>query len=291
MLKLKFLLTLLTIFFILFCSGIINIVSSIELQTSPQTPKIPTEQQAKSPLKTAEKTNQIHKITTNPPIITPANQSNELVKKSNNDGQKITNGGTEFCIFFGYKFRITDVALVAFTFLLFICTGILALIAYWQYTTMILSQRAFVFLKSIDVYPIRKPRIVEWRLMPRWENSGQTPTKYLSISVNCSGFDHELPEDFDFPYTVQKDMPMYIGPQSAITGKPFYIRVSDINNIRTGHTHFYIWGMAKYNDIFDKASHRCTKFCLEIHADIYPEESPPWFVYYKKHNCADEDCD
>lgn len=85
-----------------------NLSICAELHTPPQTPKVQAEQQANSPLKTEKKANQIRKTTTNPLIIVPANQSNELATKTNNNRQKSTNVGTEFYVFFGYKFRITD---------------------------------------------------------------------------------------------------------------------------------------------------------------------------------------
>lgn len=292
MLNIRFPLFLIIVILTLIFISHVHTFASNELQTSPQTPKVPTEQQTKSSLKAKEKANQIQKNTANAPIITPTNQSNEIAKKSDNDGQKSTNGGTEFCVFFGYKFRVTDLALVAFTFLLFICTGILAWIAYRQYRTTVSSQRAFVFVDNI-VYP--NPVDINfindfWRINVIWKNSGLTPTKNLMGNINWRSFKNKIFNDFDFPDAVDHK-PLYacIGPKAIIHSDYVDIPITYFD----GQNRVYIWGWVDYNDVFDKKSRHRTEFCYEIIMNWTKRFDPRMAMRLRphhKHNGSDDEC-
>ncbi|MDD5642433.1 MAG: hypothetical protein PHX53_12345 [Syntrophales bacterium] len=166
---------------------------------------------------------------------------------------------------------------------------------------MISTQRAFVFLKDIDFEPIRAPddyRKYAWKLSPRWGNSGETPTKNLFISVNCGVFDGELPENFPFPYSAQKNVPMLIGPKTDILSEAIELIVKDdriyyyiLNPFSIYRV--YMWGEAIYSDIFDGTMQHYTQFCVEMLFTEQQGSGKPLlksFTYYKKYNCADDDC-
>lgn len=69
--------------------------------------------------------------------------------------------------------------------------------------------------------------------------------------------------------------------------------------IRDGRKHFYVWGIAEYQDVFPGTPKRITKFCCFIGnvtgdpREAYDANSnivEITFTFYHLHNCADEDC-
>jgi hypothetical protein len=178
------------------------------------------------------------------------------------------------------------------------------------------TQRAFVFLKDIKFKEIRGRGYspisnyiqTTWQLFPIWTNSGDTPTRNLIISVNCQVFDVPLPEDFNFPYinadrsdflsftyfATPQNVPMMIGPKAEIGTEPLVIADdhNSISYIEKSHYFIYMWGEAKYYDIFEGTPEHIARFCVEL---IFTEQmvgiirEPPLmsFHYYKKYNYAD----
>lgn len=196
------------------------------------------------------------------------------------------------------SFSLTDALLAIFTLLLFI-------IGCFQYKILqntLLKSRAFVFLKEIKVEPIMLRRGLKgykegqmWLFSPCWQNSGDTPTKNLTISINNAVFDDAIPKPFDFPYDNIKDIRMVIGPKAEIIvgafAKPFYTSIEPLQGSQISN--LYIWGEAKYNNVFSKKRH-CTRFCIKmlfLTQQIVGEYNIPTFIYYDRYNCADEDCD
>ena len=301
MLKISSALKLIVILVVLFWLIIPGVCD--ELQTSPQAPKIPTEQQSEGSLKREEKTNQAKQKTINLPVITPTNQTKELKNDPQNNRQKSADEGAEFCIFSGYKFRITDLALVAFTFILSICTAGL-----WYVTrkAMISTQRAFVFLKDIEFKEISdriNPTTAHWQFFPHWENSGGTPTKNLTISVGCDKFtfdpNHKIHDDIELIYKTYKDIPLMIGPKAVVVSQPIELPETNVGALDfITKTYLrdtykvYMWGEAKYHDIFWGTKQHVTRFCVELFFIEQPHGmiriAPMMsFNYYKKYNYAD----
>jgi hypothetical protein len=125
----------------------------------------------------------------------------------------------------------------------------------------------------------------------------------LTISVSCDVFNHELPDDFEFTYDEMKDISMMIGPKAniviqAIEFPETYIdTLDDIAKIYLRDIYkVYMWGEAKYFDIFNGTSQHSTRFCVELFfteeiefiSNIKIRKEPIIsFNYYKKHNYAD----
>ena len=180
------------------------------------------------------------------------------------------------------------------------------------------TQRAFVFLKDIKFRQTRDPgdySIIAWQFFPQWENSGGTATKNLTISVGARIIHAQLssnhiPNNFDYSYVIDnipkdmevsytnirplKDIPLMIGPKAEITSQQLNL-TTQMNMIRfiiDGPVYFFLWGEAKYNDIFDGTPQHCTRFCVELHFTNQSGEQTPLmsFSYYGNYNCADEDC-
>lgn len=173
------------------------------------------------------------------------------------------------------------------------------------------TRRAYVFLKDIEVRETQGRGSMSaiqgqmrWQLFPRWQNSGDTPTRNLTISVGCKVSERELPDNFMFPYTneelsddceyscnTQRNIPMVIGPKADIITVPLLISEThnDIARIMSDHLFLYVWGEAKYIDVFDATLTHCTRFFVKL---SFPEKfiEQPLLIYYEKYTCADEDC-
>lgn len=184
--------------------------------------------------------------------------------------------------------------------------------------TLTSTQRAFVFLKDIELREIRGQgkktlpdyKQTTWQLSPRWANSGDTCTRNLTISVGCYISSEGIPDSFNYPYinkelshdrglpyvSPQKDIPMMIGPKAEILSEPLILPtlIEVTSFIAEGHVHLYIFGEAKYNDIFDGTPEHCTRFCVKLfftkQFSQAGERTPLMsFSYYGNYNCADED--
>jgi hypothetical protein len=61
--------------------------------------------------------------------------------------------------------------------------------------SLVTVQRAFVFIDSFQADMLNNDLII----MPRWRNSGTTPTRYMTNWANWQRFTSEPPDDFTFP--------------------------------------------------------------------------------------------
>jgi hypothetical protein len=115
----------------------------------------------------------------------------------------------------------------------------------------------------------REPALHVTRLavQPRWKNSGNTPTKNLTIRVNWKPPGGELDENhYVF---VGKEHKMFLGP-SGIEGSQFIEMGNEINDlIDDGKGGFqgplpklFVWGRADYEDVFGK--HHFTQWCYQF---------------------------
>ena len=62
-------------------------------------------------------------------------------------------------------------------------------------TNMLSTQRTFVFINQFETHVIRDSLII----LPKWENSGTTPTKKMTNWVSWKIFNGAPPPDYDFP--------------------------------------------------------------------------------------------
>jgi hypothetical protein len=140
---------------------------------------------------------------------------------------------------------------------------------------------------------------VWWSIHPQWKNGGNTPTKHLFLNTNSLVSSKPLPEDFEFPEAKGETIKMLIGAHSSIGAATQTIDGSDLADVASGSRFFYIWGWAKYRDVFNGTPERITKFCCQI-TNVTGNPTKPYdrvqniveitFAYYKKHNCMDDDC-
>lgn len=212
-------------------------------------------------------------------------------------------GGTEFWPpLRGFKIKITDSFLVLFTFVLSIATVGLWVATHRLWTSgetqiglskeaLVTSERAYVSLPEIDARggSDLKGRIIHWDFTPVWQNSGKTPTKYLRLWSQKYSEATDMPEGFDFH--VGKELHTgTIGSNKSLLGQPMRFSDQEIFELR----YIYIWGWARYFDIFKDTIQHNTIFCYRInfHGDPFNAAGDKAFTYpyFRSVNCSDEDC-
>jgi len=168
---------------------------------------------------------------------------------------------------------------------------------------MVASNRAYVHYDGcrwISHWHVDDGHIF-WRMRPRWINSGNTPTRKLNVHVRYEFRDDPLPANFAFAAEHDANpVPATIAPKGVIESAPFDIDGSALVAVREGRKHFYVWGIARYNDVFTGTPRYVTKFCVEA-GNITGDPEQYWddtdnpvgimFGTYGSHNCADEDCE
>lgn len=153
-----------------------------------------------------------------------------------------------------------------FTGVLTLCTIGLAWIGYWQNTDSIISQRAFVNYEAIRMtgrVAGQDGHVAFFGFGGEFDNSGTTPALRMHGAVNFLPTGAELEKGYNFPDREVKTMSeMVLGPHSTKVLGPVTVPVHDLEEVRTGHSHLYIYGWMTYNDTFTRERH-LTEFCTE----------------------------
>jgi hypothetical protein len=137
------------------------------------------------------------------------------------------------------------------------------------------------------------------RIIPKWENSGTTPTRKMRTHVNWKPFTLDPPDSYDFPdldsdgnplkTTQQTEHPTFAGPKGVVAGYNLDIPLTHVKAAADGKMKILVWGWATYDDVFGEP-HR-TEFCYEVRAKMVTENNAAaWLASYRRHNCIDDDC-
>jgi hypothetical protein len=201
---------------------------------------------------------------------------------------------------------LAAILVAAFTATLWIATGRQANLTR---QAVMAGKRAFVFPTGVVALPESnaKSGSFDWRLVPAWENSGETPTRNLRIYTDCILTNVPLPENFSFSQIDPEEPPAVamLGPKANSKGgiaphttSPA-LTPQDIVDIQSGRRFLYLWGWARYSDSLPNAPERITRFCWQIVADGNPLTFNPlidpqglrWSsIHQRRGNCADDEC-
>jgi hypothetical protein len=125
---------------------------------------------------------------------------------------------------------------------------------------MFISNRAFVFLRKIDWQFIGQKSthtIVSWTFTPQWENSGNTPTKYMTSRINYIALDRAVDSTFEWPDMGDLEVGhTMIAPKAIMHGAQLHIAVDVLDKIKTGN----------FTSIFGDG--RTTMMYSQAHPDI-----------------------
>jgi hypothetical protein len=167
-------------------------------------------------------------------------------------------------------------------------------------TALTRGSRAFIIPKDLTFFwhPNETTGKFWWELAPIWENAGQTPTRDMRINVNSYFESSQLPADFGFPPAPGESVPLFIGPKATAGGDSIIKTGEELLAVRDGQKYFYIWGWAKYRDVFDGTPNHLTRFAwrISIFGDpTRPQDASNVVRYFAKlvprHNCVDEECE
>jgi hypothetical protein len=161
---------------------------------------------------------------------------------------------------------------------------------------LITTERAFVYCERIHTIwtAVKETDLVtKWTFHPIWKNSGKTPTKrainknnwWLGINVG------DIPPNFDFTNADGPGRTM-IGPDATMSGSGPGITAEDLQKMRDGAAHAYLWGWIDYDDIFANTQRHRTEFCIEIQVTGNPIYKECGFAYrvHGRFNGFDEEC-
>ena len=202
---------------------------------------------------------------------------------------------------------LATIIIAAFTCTLWIATSQQAQLTREAF---IADKRAFVFAAGVQA--MYEPDVgtghFNWRVMPIWQNSGDTSTQDLQLYSDCFFSNAPIPANFDFNYLdpLQGPGTGMLGPKgSSAAGQSPHIphqaalTPQDILDIQNGRKFFYLWGWARYSDRMPGTPQRITRYCWRILATGNPLLFNPVVdpngvrfvnVYERRGNCADEEC-
>lgn len=172
------------------------------------------------------------------------------------------------------------------------------------------TERAFVFIdgfnvelttaadaKSIDIDKLPKQYwphpdlyITRFAVFPRWKNSGNTPTRKMTIQVNWRGPPGPIPPDYVYrndpdpfflaPKAVDLSGIVEIPSASQLIDWEMYGRIGD-------EPMFFIWGRAVYEDIFGRE--HFVEWCRQLRFDRYDGKTlRASFIQWREYNRTDE---
>ena len=170
---------------------------------------------------------------------------------------------------------------------------------------LVVQQRAFMTAKEIQFEPLTVMGIkgATWLANVFWENSGNTPTKNLTIIAHCvSGFE-QLVDPANIPKNKQNNTFRIATVTKAVFGpkqinRAGFCGVTSIEALLGqfgAFTHLYVYGTAIYHDVFDQSSWRITQFCFQAgNFVIGGTNTDPTMtaivVPCVVRNCTDEEC-
>ena len=173
---------------------------------------------------------------------------------------------------------------------------------------LVADRRAFVFAFGLNGFWERDRTTGQynWRFRPLWQNSGETPSRNLRIHTGCDLRDAPLPPGFNFndgtPGTG------LISPKATLSGglapqhSEAAITPQNILDVQASRKFLYVWGWARYRDVFPGSKEHVTHFCWVITPvgdplAYVPGAQPPapgglafHTMHHTEGNCADEEC-
>jgi hypothetical protein len=144
----------------------------------------------------------------------------------------------------------------------------------------------------------------DWRFRPTWKNSGATPTRNLAMHTECVVRSSPLPAGFNFNYPTMQTGNSLLPPNAEVPGEiapappSAAVSAQDLVDTQQKLKFIYIWGWARYSDVFPGSPQHITRFCWLVTAVGDPLASAakhPGALSFStsphvEGNCADEEC-
>lgn len=132
-----------------------------------------------------------------------------------------------------------------------------------------------------------------WSIQAVWKNTGQTPTRQMTMGWGYRVQSDDLPDDFDYPDTPKKpanEGTISIGAQGVVYSNGPVITAQEMKLLVAGKTKVFYWGWIEYHDGFQGSPRRRSEFCQRFIIVPDKAELKTGFIAFGPHNGADEDC-
>jgi hypothetical protein len=172
-------------------------------------------------------------------------------------------------------------------------------VAQTSHDTLVTVQRAFVspyinYGRTDDPFS-NQP--ISMNIGVKWENSGITPTKSLAAYDNWV-IGNQVPNIYKDMGDSSHNAATVLGPKGSgpIFSKPVKLSFAVIEAYWKAGTHLYLWGWAKYRDVFKGTPAHITRYCYDITFAPIPNASGTntgWTTVNSncpQGNCWDEEC-
>jgi len=168
-------------------------------------------------------------------------------------------------------------------------------VLYGQLDQLRTANRAFVVVVGLDATPIKlTPDKANWYISPKFENTGATPVKNLTVTANYCPITEPLPNEFSFPNFEHKNIRIPLGPKATTTMWPYVVDSQIMALIANRKIMFYVWEQASYNDRVGNNEQHVTRYCFLINAargDVVSGNAQIGFSPCPAHNCSDGECE
>jgi hypothetical protein len=163
-------------------------------------------------------------------------------------------------------------------------------IAKSELSTSRLRDRAFVYFTNIGHVPHPPDAPVNWAMTIDITNTGNTAARHVSVRFSCSNVKAGVhPPEYGTRWDYPLQMGTDIGPKQTV--KTLYIcnePLSEIEAVRQGERHIFVYLLAEYLDGLDLMTIRRTELAQSLSFD--PAGEMLMRFYDTPHNCSDEDC-
>lgn len=171
---------------------------------------------------------------------------------------------------------------------------------------MVAGERAFVFALGVTGFFELDSNTghYNWRLRPNWQNSGDTPTRHMTMNSTCLLRTEPLPLGFDFDAVTRQTAKALIAPKVTAHGglvptpPAAALTPQDILDVQAGRKFLYALGWARYSDVFPGTPQHITRFCWMVTPTGDPLTFTPekpnsvafQTIHHSEGNCADDEC-
>jgi hypothetical protein len=121
----------------------------------------------------------------------------------------------------------------------------------------------------------------------------------MTIWVNSYFESTPIPPNFRFPSFIGSEkVPIFAGPKASFGGSLVNKTGDELAEVKAGTKYFYMWGEARYRDIFIGTPEHVTKFAYQVTVLGDPTKAPSTDNVIQltpsilpRYNCADEECE
>jgi hypothetical protein len=166
--------------------------------------------------------------------------------------------------------------------------------AYLMRETMVHANRAYVHVGTWESHPdnIGKDDTVNiWRIAPRIENTGSTPTRNLAYSTTIFCTNAEFPIGYRFK-SEAKEKRTLLGPKQYFLSADLIVKTTDLVASKSNRVWYYMYGWIEYDDVFYMTCRHRTEYCYRIfvYGDPSRKDCNFGFIFHSEYNNADGEC-